>query len=286
VWLAALLLIGSTACTTRNSSPGAPSPTPDPNAPIYYTAIGASDAAGVGSSIPCVPFAACPNGTGYVPTIARGLATGGRSVTLMNMGIPAAVLSPRIQALGAQYGRSIPANILDSEAPFVPTATTIITVFAGGNDANTIAAAVGGGAGGGDPTGFIDQQIGAFGDDFAALVRLVRQRAPAAQLVIANLPNFAGMPFTASFSVDDKRIMQRITVGLSTRVINAYVSQGIAVVDLMCDPRFLLPSIFSSDGFHPNDTGHAILASEMLKALTQPGYPSPQSSCAQMALIR
>ncbi|MBE3135736.1 MAG: SGNH/GDSL hydrolase family protein [Acidobacteria bacterium] len=279
------LLLSLTACSSRTGTPSAPSPTPEPGAPIFYTAIGASDAAGIGSTVPCLPFTTCAEGTGYVPIVARDLARDGATVTLMNMGIPAAVLSPRIQAIGAAYGRSAPASFLNEEAPFVPKNTTHLTIFAGGNDTNTIAAAAGGGAGGSDPDGYIDAQIRAFGDDYASLLRIIRQRAPVARIAAANLPNFAGMPFTAAFSPRDKLILQRISVGFSTQVFNPLVSQGVAVVDLLCDPRFADPGIYSADGFHPNNAGHRYLAEQMLNALTQAGYPPPQSSCARMTLV-
>jgi lysophospholipase L1-like esterase len=281
---APLLFALATACSGKSASPAAPSQPADPGAPIYYTAIGASDAAGVGSSAVCVPFTACPNGAGYVPVIARDLGAGGAPVTLMNLGIPAAVLSRRIQDIGNGYGRGIPGNFIDDEAPFVPKNTTLLTMFAGGNDTNTIAAAVAGGAGGGDPNGYIDAQIRAFASDFATLVAAVKQRAPAAKLVVANLPNFAGMPYTAGLSPENKVIMQRISVGFSIQAINPLAAQGIAVVDLLCDERFLQPGIFSADGFHPNDAGYRLLADEMLKALRQPAYPAPQGSCALMTL--
>lgn len=280
----ALLVLASAGCAGTSKNPSSPSPSPDPNAPIYYTAIGASDAAGVGGSVPCLPFTLCPDGTSYVAVIARALAQDGRTVTLMNMGIPGAVLSPRIEALGNSLGRNIPANFIENEAPFTPRGTTHVTIFAGGNDTNTVASAVGNGAGGGNVEAYIDQQIREFSDDLQTLLRIVRERAPAARLVVANLPNFAGMPYTAGYSAADKRIMQRISVGFSTQAINPLAAQGIAVVDLLCDPRFLQPSIYSADGFHPNDTGYAMLAAEMLKALTQANYPAPQTSCSQMFL--
>ncbi len=281
---AAFLTLAAAACSGKSGSPASPSPTPDPSAPIYYTAAGASDAAGVGSSAPCPPFTACPAGMGYVPIIARELASGGASVTLMNMGIPAAVLSRRIQDLANAYGRGVPGNFIDDEAPFVPKTTTLMTIFAGANDTNAIATAVAGGAGGGDPDGYIDAQIRAFGSDYTAFLGIVRQRAPGAKLVVANLPNLAGMPYASGLSAGDKLILQRISVGISTSVINPLAGQGIAVVDLLCDGRYLNPGIFSSDGFHPNDAGYRILADEMLVALRQVGYPAPQGSCAQMTV--
>ena len=45
-------------------------------------------------------------------------------------------------------------------------------------------------------------------------------------------------------------------------------------------------STYSSDGFHPNDTGYGYLASGMLQAINSPSsYPAPRSSCSQMLLV-
>ncbi|MBP1604594.1 MAG: hypothetical protein H6Q09_1766, partial [Acidobacteria bacterium] len=74
------LLLAAVACSGKRSNPAAPSTPSGSGAAIAYTAIGASDAAGVGASAVCVPFTACPEGTGYVPVIARDLRTGGATV--------------------------------------------------------------------------------------------------------------------------------------------------------------------------------------------------------------
>ena len=96
-------------------NPTEPAP-PAPANEIRYTAIGASDAIGIGASVPCLPFSACPTGTGYVQTIARQLETGGKSVVLMNLGLPGAVLGPDTQALGVSIGQDIFGNFLSGSA--------------------------------------------------------------------------------------------------------------------------------------------------------------------------
>src|SRR5689334_11306019 len=108
--VAAVLAVA--AC--HDNKEGGPSPSPGPvlGETVSYTAVGASDAIGIGSSVPCVPFTPCPDGRGYVPSVARELERQGRTVTLTNLGVPGAVLSPAIQALGNQYGRGIPGNFL------------------------------------------------------------------------------------------------------------------------------------------------------------------------------
>lgn len=275
-WLAA-------GCS-KNSNPASPSP-PAPGAPVYYTAVGASDAIGYGSTSPCIPFTDCPNGAGYVQIIARQLREQGSTVTLVNLGIPGAVIGPGVQALAAQYGRSVPSNFIDGEAPFVPRNSTLVTIFAGGNDVNTIGATIRSGAGAGDPWSFIDQQVKAFGTEYATLIARIKERAPSARIVVANLPNFAAIPMTSGFTLEERQMMQKISVGISTQVINPLAGQGIPVVDLLCSGQFANPAIFSSDGFHPNDNGYAILASEMMNAIRASGVTAPASSCALMTVV-
>lgn len=283
VLLAAIATLALAGCGDMDDAARPPT-IPSPGGPVFYTALGASDALGIGASVPCVPFAPCPNGTGYVPVIARRLGEQ-RSVTLVNLGIPGAVIGPDIQQLGNQHGRNIPANFIEREMPFVPTNTNVVTIVAGPNDTNAIAAAVEDGAGGGDPLGFIANQIRAFGVEYDTLVRGVRQRAPSTHIVVANVPNFAGLPFTASYTLQQRQALQRISVGISTMVINGLVAQGIVVIDLLCDPRSYDSSNYSSDGFHPNDAGYQVLAAEMFSAITTAIFAAPRTTCPQMTIV-
>jgi len=288
--LVCVLVIAAGACRKSGDdggpSPGpSPSPTPTPGTPVAYTAIGASDAVGVGSSAVCIPFTACPDGRGYVPLVARELGSDGTTVTLSNLGIPATVLSPAIETIGNQYGRGIPGNFLEQEMPFVPRSSTVVTIFAGGNDTNAIGTAVDRGAAGGDPNGYIDQQVRGFASDYTALVRGIRARAPSARIVAMNLPNMAALPYAARFSLTQRRYLQRIAVGFSREGANALVSEGVVVVDLMCNARSYQSGNYSSDGFHPNDAGYAFLASELVRAIRTAGYPPPQGDCGFMRSV-
>jgi lysophospholipase L1-like esterase len=281
VWLAAGLLAG---CTNKSESPTQPSPTPTTDA-TAYTALGASDAVGVGASVPCLPFAACPDGTGYVPVIARRLSESS-TVTTTNLGIPAAVLSPEVQELGNRYGRNIPANFLQGEMPFVPRNTTLVTIFAGGNDTNAIGTAIeGGSAGNTDVRVYIDGQVTQLRTSLDTLVRGIRQRSPSTRIVIANLPNFAGLPFTQGYSLQRRQALQRISVGLSRDAINILTVQNVSVVDLLCDPRSYDPAHYSSDGFHPNDRGYAFIADAFLTAIRSTSVTEGQPTCAQTVLV-
>lgn len=286
--LAAALVVGlaalGTACS-KAESPTGPSPT-DPNAPIFYTAIGASDGIGFGGSSPCLPFADCPTGTGYVQTLRRRLAEGGRSVQHQNLSIPGSVLSKAVFDLAASVGRPIDAlagNFIDREAPFVSASTTHVTIFAGGNDANTIAFAARS-QGGADPNGFVATQIQQWGLDLEDLVARIRTRAPNARIVALNLPNLAASPYLFSNPIVEKSLMQRVAVGLSDKV-NALQSRNVLVVDLMCDARLYLPSSYAADGFHPNDAGYAVFTELTLPALRDGTNRAPSTTCAQRSVF-
>jgi lysophospholipase L1-like esterase len=286
-----LLLTASVACDKLglggDKSPMTPTGPPAAGSTIVYTAIGASDATGHGASTECVPFGDCPNGTGYVQVAARQLRSNGFTVTLWNLGIPTAVIGPDFQALSAQYRPSaqVYGNYIDQEMPFVKNDTTVVTIFAGGNEVNTITAALGRGAGASDQAGYIDQQVKAFGADYATLLDGIKAHA-ATRIVVLNLPNLAGLPYLAAASLPQRQAAQRTAVAMSTTVINPLTSQGVTVVDLMCDARSYLASNYFSDGFHPNDSGYAFIAGEVVRAITLTSYPAPLASCSPMTLVR
>lgn len=267
-----------------NGPTGPSSPPPAANA-VKYAALGASDTSGFGSSVVCVPFVdtVCPNGTGYVQTLVRYFQTTGKTVTLLNVGVPGAVLSPEMQALGNLLGRDIRTNLMESQVRFVPDDATLVTLFIGGNDVNTVGAAVKAGNGGSAPADFISSEAVKFGQDLLAVRAEVRAKAPAAKMVIVNLPNFAGLPYASGLSLSERRTLQSISVQFSLR-INAMATSDTAIVDAMCDERFYWPSVYSADGFHPNDHGYAHLANLIYAAATN-GGSAPRASCSQMMLF-
>ena len=282
--VAALLALG-TACN-KTDGPTSPSPI-GPNQPLYYTAIGASDGIGFGGSSPCVPLVLdCPNGTGYVQTLVRRLKEGGREVSQRNLSIPGSVLSKSVFDLAASVGRPIDqlaGNFIERQAPFVPTATTHVTIFAGGNDANTIAFAARS-RGGADVNAFVDGQVRQWGTDLEDLVARIRARAPNARIVALNLPNLAASPYLAGNPTVEKSLMQRVAVGLSDRV-NALAARNVLVVDLMCDARLYLASNYAADGLHPSDGGYAVFTELALPALRDGTNRAPSTSCAQRSVF-
>ena len=250
---------------------------------MRYTAIGASDATGVGSSAPCPPLTACANGTGYVPLLARRMRDSQREVTLVNVGIAEAVLSPAIQTIARQNGRNVPANFVDHELPLVTSNSTLVTIFGGGNDTLALVDAIEKGAGGADIRGYVDTQVRAFGADYERLVARVRQRASGAFVMILNLPNMAGLPFSSGYSTQRRQLLQAISAGFS-REANRRAGSGVVVVDLMCDAGIYDASKFSGDGFHPNDAGYAYITDKLMPVVNG-GPSSTAASCGQMTLV-
>lgn len=277
------LLVSGCELLNRDVSP-APSPAgpPSPTAAVRYAALGASDAIGTGSSAPCMPFAACEAGMGYVPVLVRQLRAT-REVTVMNLGMPAAVLGPSSEALARQLGREVSGNLVERQAPFVPKDSTLVTVFAGVNDANVIAESIQKGAAGTDIPGYIESQARAFGADYARLITVVRGRAPNAFVIVSNVPNVSLMPYALRYPIGDRRVMQTLSVALS-REANKQAGGGVAVLDAMCYPATYHGAHFSADGFHPNDAGYADIAAR-LKAIVDSGGAPPASTCSAMTAV-
>jgi lysophospholipase L1-like esterase len=286
VVVAALAL--GTACNKLGLGSGgstAPSPVPAAGSTINYTAVGASDANGVGSSAECLFLTPCPNGMGYVPVTVRALTSQGFIVNNLNLGIPTTVIASDFASLGARFGRIIVGNMIDNEMPFVQSNATVVTIFAGVNEINTITSALGGGDGASDPNAYIDAQVRAFATDYTNLLAGIRLRAGSPHIVILNVPNSAGLPFLATASLAQRQAAQRAAVGMTKTAVNVLASSSVTIVDLMCDSRSYVSSNYSGDGLHPNDAGYAFISAEVVKAITASSYPAPQSSCTGMTIV-
>jgi lysophospholipase L1-like esterase len=279
-WISLALLGAVAAGCKRAETPTTPTPTDT----VFFTALAASDGIGVGGSVQCIPFDPdCPAGTGYVYLLKRRLQSAGRTVTLLNLSVPGAVISPAFQALLRDIGRDAPPSLFDQAAAVFPT-TTHVTIFTGGNDANAIGQNVRAGRAGSDIRGFIDRHVNQFGTDIVEVVRRIRTRAPNARIVALNLPNLGAAPYVADLTVQERSIVQRIAVGITDR-INTLTSQNVLVVDLMCDSRIYEPASFSGDGFHPSDRGYSFIAEISFPALANGTASSPSSSCPQRTLL-
>ena len=213
---------------------------------------------------------------GYVPVTVRQLRPRGSPSPCSNLGIPTAVIGRDFQNLGQQYSRTIAGNFIDQEMPFVQRLDAV-TIFAGVNEVNTITAALGGGAGGSDPNAYIDAQVRAFG----SRLRDAARRHPRPRRLAAH--HRAQRPESGGAAVPCRHVARAAAGSAAHRrrmtrtVVNPLASGNLVVVDLMCDARSYMPSNYFSDGLHPNDSGYAFIASEVVRAVTSASYPPPQS---------
>ena len=277
----ALLVTALVALAGCDMLKGPTEPVPPPSTTaVSYTALGASDAIGYGGSSPCIPFSACPDGTGYVQIVARRLREANANMSFLNLGIPGAVLSRDIMTIGNGIGRGIPANFMDGQMPFVARDSTIVTVFADANGVNTLGAALRPMAAA-DRAGYAQTQIENFGRDFAAFLTGINDRAPSAKIYVLNMPNLARLPYAASNTADERHWLRELSTGF-TAAINATRSSRVVVIDLMCFAPMYQSSFYSSDGFHPNDTGYSMLA-DLVSAALAAAPVAPPASCSFMS---
>lgn len=258
-------------------SPTAP---PTPDGAVRYTALGASDAIGYGGSLSCLPFSACPDGTGYVQIVARRLRAAHADFDSSNLGIPGAVISRRLMDLGNSVVGDIYGNFIDSQMPFVPRDSTIVTIFAGGNDVNTVGAALRAGRHDGNINGYIDAQVASFGTEFRDLITGIRARGTGSTVYVLNLPNMARLPYANGYNSTEREYLRRLSVGFSA-AMNAARTADVHVIDLMCHAPAYQASIYSADGFHPNDAGYLMLA-DLVSAAIANAPPAPSSTCGFM----
>jgi lysophospholipase L1-like esterase len=257
-----------------------PTAPPLPSGAVRYTALGASDAIGYGGSLSCLPFSACPDGTGYVQIVARRLKAAHADFDSSNLGIPGAVISRRLMDLGNAVIGDIYGNFIESQMPFVPRDSTLVTIFAGGNDVNTVGAALRAGRDNGDPNAYVDSQISAFSAEFRDLITGIRARATHSRVLILNLPNMARLPYGTGRTGTEREYLRRLSVGFSASM-NATRSADVHVIDLMCHAPAYEPGIYSADGFHPNDSGYLMLA-DLVTAAIATAPSAPASTCGFM----
>ena len=218
------LFVITLACSSCAQLGQATSFDPKATGHVYaYTAIGASDAVGFGSSAPCPTSSVvigpdteqmpnpvnCPGGAGYVPVASQLLAVAPNSVVLTDLGISGAVAGATERTLGNTwepflFGCSssgpnvcIPGDFIDDELPIIPANQEVVTVFAGGNDTNAILAHVAIACASCTPDQvktMVMDDIMSFGADFQTLLLSIHAARPLAHIYAANLPNFALIP--------------------------------------------------------------------------------------------
>ncbi len=268
------LLVAVTGCELLKS-PSEPSDPPPPPNVVNYTAIGASDAIGFGSSSACLPFTPCPEGKGYVQLLEKRLKADGKTVTLLNLGLPGGVLGAEIQAIGNQLGPRHPDELPRQRSPVCRhrrhardgVCRRQRREHGGRRGRGRIwrsgRARLRDGAGRRVRPG-PEENDGRHQGARAACAH--RRAEPAESRGIAIRRRDTRQP--------RRRALQNIAVRFSAE-INKLTSQGATVVDIMCDGGFYQVSRYSSDGFHPNDAGYARMADVDVSACHEWRWSAP-----------
>lgn len=216
------VVLGLASCSQLGQATGS-----DPLATQHtyiYTAVGASDAVGFGSSVPCATAPViigpdteqmpspvnCPGGRGYVPIIASRLVSSTSTSSLTDLGISGAVVGPTERTLGNTWepllfqdcsssgpNVCVPGDFLSDELPLVPGNQDLVTIFAGGNDTNAILAHVAVACGSCNQQqiqAMIGTDVTNFANDYLTLLGAIHQSLPFARIYVANLPNFGLIP--------------------------------------------------------------------------------------------
>lgn len=216
------VVLGLASCSQLGQATGS-----DPLATQHtyiYTAVGASDAVGFGSSVPCATAPViigpdteqmpspvnCPGGKGYVPIIASRLVSSTSTSSLTDLGISGAVVGPTERTLGNTWepllfqdcsssgpNVCVPGDFLSDELPLIPGNQDLVTIFAGGNDTNAILAHVAVACGSCNQQqiqAMIGTDVTNFANDYLTLLGAIHQSSPFARIYVANLPNFGLIP--------------------------------------------------------------------------------------------
>jgi lysophospholipase L1-like esterase len=236
-----------------------------PKEHIVLVTLGDSITAGYDASEPCFPWPKpglslvppfCNYGTSYVADLAHELAAqNGSTIYVLNLGISGAQIS----------------TLITDEISLVPQEATIITIYIGTNDIRHLTDAV---LSGRKQTPLLSSLKASF----RTMLAYVRTRAPSARIVLVNLPNqryTAGLNTVASRRY---RAYSNLSQALD-RIVNAYYPDY-PVVDLACDLRSYVPQNISHapTSPHPNNSGHAALAQDIVDILRDPSI-QPKFSC-------
>lgn len=200
-------------------------------APVY-TALGASDAIGTGSS----RAPAVPNG-GYVFVISDWLQARYPAWTLHNLGVSGYTAE----------------NIRDNSLqPAINDQPDIITVWVGGNDIKDSILS------GPEDTATLAAR---FRPAYTTIIQRLRQETNAF-IVTANLPDFSRIPIAGFFDDEYRALAKADSDALNAIIADVATAYQVPVVDLYSDPASYDPTNYSSDMFHPNDKGYAAMAQQ------------------------
>jgi lysophospholipase L1-like esterase len=212
-----------------------------PPGPLRYTALGASDAVGVG--------AFPPTRNGYVPRVRDGLERQlGRSVELVNLGIPGA----EIRAIEA----ALDASLRLGNRP------NLVTLWTGPTD--VIAGA--------DPA--------EFEASLRRILARLRERTTAI-VAVANVPDLTRLP---AFAARPTPTVTTARVLAFNAAIERQATAFDAPVVRLFEQPFRSEYVSDIDGFHPSNEGHAAIAELFLRTLVPMFRPAAGAATPSLAL--
>lgn len=224
-----------------------------------YVAMGDSITFGVGVTQDCHAFPTypvdieeyCPDGTSYAILTAKELRKAGVAGHFMNLGIG-----------GAHVER-----VISDELPYLPSETTLVTLYIGTNDSRGVR----------DPKLSVADVVNQFEHHFDDLLSMIHAKAQKARIVLINFPNEKYLAATYHLTEDVLTLYDATSQALAGFINGHYPEY--AVVDTICNPASYDDKLLFNGGVHPNDAGSAILAQSVLKVVLAKDPPPPPTSC-------
>ncbi len=218
----------------------APAPTP-----VVYAALGDSITLGGGASTPA---------NDYVSLVGAAL-----NATVTNLGIGSEFSGPVNTTIGTTA--VVNGGVLADEVPRIPTNANLVSLFIGTNDlwlASELTKV------GGNAAVIAPAISTAYARNLRAIIAGIKARAPGARVALLTVPN----PAYRYDAGKTAAVRAAITATDDAMRQDLIATAGAVVVDLQCDPQLYTTAGYSSVyDLHPNDTGHAEIAKDVLAAL-------------------
>ena len=192
-----------------------------------YTALGASDAVGIGAT---------PNTAGYVYLISDWMKARYTHWSLVNRGVS---------------GYTAPDIVSNTLSPAIADQPQIVTLWVGGNDIVKSGAVL-------EPTATLAAR---YRTAFTTILHRLRTET-GAFIVTANNPDISRTPVADGYPSFLKTLAKNDTLALNAIIAEVAAAENVPVVDLYSNPESYNPANFSSDGFHPNNAGYALMAQQ------------------------
>jgi lysophospholipase L1-like esterase len=217
-----------------------------PKAAVLFAALGDSITYGLFASRLCsrgtraIAVSQCRSGLAYADSLARDL--------------PPPALYQNLAISG-----EFTSGVRRDEVALLDEAATLVLLNIGRNDEMP------------NDYGPVRFDLSRWRAEYSVTIAAIRERAPGASLVVANVPNYAYFP---AYSGRTRAWRDRVTTvaNAMNATINSLAAEGAVVVDLRCTRRLYAAAGFADVG-HPNDLGHAWIATTVRSAMTNRRRP-------------